>query len=194
MTFMLIDMMLIRLRKVLELRSLVKLLASPNPPSDGWGRERYRQIHDICAKVVGIKVSILFHCLCISSVTFLLPACEEDRRGGGGGKACLACGQSWRCRFSSDMEFFQKFTPPDFKVKNFTPSTSPYFNSFSGKKHKKWVKMEKFTPLAKILHCHRHWRHGQIPPLQANKELFFFYTPIAKLPFHNQIVTFCERG
>ena len=34
-----------------------------------------------------------------------------------------------------------------------------------GKKHKKWVKMEKFTPLAKILHCRRHWRHGQIPPL-----------------------------
>ena len=25
--------------------------------------------------------------------------------------------------------------------------------------------MEKFTPLAKILHCRRHWRHGQIPPL-----------------------------
>ena len=63
------------------------------------------------------------------------------------------------------MEFVQKFTPPDFKVKNFTPSISPYFNSFSGKKHKKWVKMEKFTPLAKILHCRRHWRHGQIPPL-----------------------------
>ena len=37
----------------------------------------------------------------------------------------------------SDMEFVQKFTPPDFKVKNFTPSISPYFNSFSGKKHKK---------------------------------------------------------
>ena len=36
-----------------------------------------------------------------------------------------------------DMEFAQKFTPPDFKVKNFTPSVSPYFNSFSGKKHKK---------------------------------------------------------
>ena len=36
-----------------------------------------------------------------------------------------------------------------------------------GKKHKKWVKMEKFTPLAKILHCRRHWRHGQIPPLLA---------------------------
>ena len=102
MTFMLINMMLIRLRKDLELRSLVKLLASPNPPSDGWGRERYRQMHDICAKVVGIKVSILFHCLCISSVTFLLPACEENRCGWGGGKACLACGQSWRCRFSLD--------------------------------------------------------------------------------------------
>ena len=35
------------------------------------------------------------------------------------------------------MEFFQKFTPPDFKVKNFTPSISPYFNSFSGKKTQK---------------------------------------------------------
>ena len=30
------------------------------------------------------------------------------------------------------------------------------------KKHKKWVKMEKFTLLAKILHCRWHW---QIPPL-----------------------------
>ena len=25
--------------------------------------------------------------------------------------------------------------------------------------------MEKFKPLAKILHCRRQWRHGQIPPL-----------------------------
>ena len=68
----------------------------------------------------------------------------------------------------SDMEFVQKFTPPDFQAKNFTPSISPNFNSFSGKKHKKWVKMEKFTPLAKILHCRRHWRHGQIPPLSKD--------------------------
>ena len=65
----------------------------------------------------------------------------------------------------SDMEFVQNFTPPDFQAKNFTPSISPNFNSFSKKKHKKWVKMEKFTPLAKILHCRRQWRHGQIPPL-----------------------------
>ena len=36
-----------------------------------------------------------------------------------------------------DMEFVQKFTPPDFKVKNFTPSISPYFNSFSGEKNTK---------------------------------------------------------
>ena len=50
------------------------------------------------------------------------------------------------------MEFVQKFTPPDYKVKNFTLSISPYFNSFSGKKHKKCVKMEEFTPLAKVLH------------------------------------------
>ena len=50
------------------------------------------------------------------------------------------------------MEFVQKFTLPDFQAKNFTPSISPNFNSFSGKKHKKCVKMEKFTPLAKVLH------------------------------------------
>ena len=47
------------------------------------------------------------------------------------------------------MEFVQNFTPPDFQATNFTPSISPNFNSFSGKKHKKCVKMEKFTPLAK---------------------------------------------
>ena len=37
-----------------------------------------------------------------------------------------------------------------------------------GKKHKKIVKIEKFTPLAKTLHCRRHWRHWRhwhIPPL-----------------------------
>ena len=35
------------------------------------------------------------------------------------------------------MEFDKKFTPPDFQVRNFTPSFSPNFNSFSKKKHKK---------------------------------------------------------
>ena len=37
----------------------------------------------------------------------------------------------------SDMEFVQNFTPLDFQAKNFTPSISPNFNSFSKKKHKK---------------------------------------------------------
>ena len=37
----------------------------------------------------------------------------------------------------TDMEFVQKITPPDFKVKNFTLSISPNFNSLSKKKHKK---------------------------------------------------------
>ena len=32
------------------------------------------------------------------------------------------------------MEFVQNFTPPDFQVKNFTPSILPDFNSFSKKK------------------------------------------------------------
>ena len=40
------------------------------------------------------------------------------------------------------MEFVQKFTPLDFQIKDFTPSILPNFNSFSKKKHKKWVKME----------------------------------------------------
>ena len=48
------------------------------------------------------------------------------------------------------MEFVQNFTLPDFETKDFTQSISPNFNSLS-KKKKKGVKMEKFTPLAKIL-------------------------------------------
>ena len=72
----------------------------------------------------------------------------------------------WRGgREGADMEFVKNFAPSDFQAKNFTPSISSNFNSFSKKKHKKWVKMEKFTPLAKILHCRRQWRHRQIPPL-----------------------------
>ena len=51
------------------------------------------------------------------------------------------------------MKFVKKFTPPNFQAKNFTTSISPNFNGFSKKKHKKWVKMEKFTLLAKILQC-----------------------------------------
>ena len=72
------------------------------------------------------------------------------------------------CDPGADMEFVQNFTPPDFQAKNFTPSISPNFNSFSKKKHKKWVKIEKFTPLAKLLQSRRHWRHGQIPPLRLS--------------------------
>ena len=46
------------------------------------------------------------------------------------------------------MEFAKNFTLPDFQAKHFKPSISPNFNSFSKKKHKKLVNMEKFTPLA----------------------------------------------
>ena len=70
-------------------------------------------------------------------------------------------------RVDTDMKFVKNFTPPDFQAKNFTPSISPNFNSFSDKNTKKWVKMEKFTPLAKILHCRRHWRHWQISTLDS---------------------------
>ena len=51
------------------------------------------------------------------------------------------------------MEFVKNFTPPEFQAKTFTPSISANFNSFGDKNTKKLVKMEKFTPLAKILHC-----------------------------------------
>ena len=34
---------------------------------------------------------------------------------------------------SSDMEFVKNSTPPDFQAKNFTPSISTNFNSFSAK-------------------------------------------------------------
>ena len=67
----------------------------------------------------------------------------------------------------TDKQFVKNFTPPDFQAENFTPSIASNFNSFSKKKHKKWVKMEKFTPLAKILHCRRHW---QIPPLRTHQK------------------------
>ena len=46
--------------------------------------------------------------------------------------------------------------------------------------------MEKFTPLAKILHCRRHWRHWQIPPLSSFKLLLVFLI----LPFRNIFFTF----
>ena len=75
------------------------------------------------------------------------------------------------------MEFVQNFTPPGFQAKNFTPSISPNFNSFSKKKHKKWVKMEKFTPLAKILHSCREWREWQIPPLTVVSKSFLYFSP-----------------
>ena len=39
--------------------------------------------------------------------------------------------------FQTDMEFVKNFTLPDFQAKNFIPSISPNFNSFSDKNTKK---------------------------------------------------------
>ena len=86
----------------------------------------------------------------------------------------------------TDMEFVKNFTPPDFKAENFTPSIASNFNSFSKKKHKKWVKRERFTPLAKILHCHRQWRDGQIPPLQGGSGKHFWNRSNSKLFLSNK--------
>ena len=89
---------------------------------------------------------------------------------------------------TTDMEFVKNFTPSDFQAKNFTLSISPNFNSFSKKKHKKWVKLEKITLLAKILHCCRHWRHWQIPPLHHYKTILihFITEKSIKLIMHHQ--------
>ena len=67
------------------------------------------------------------------------------------------------------MRFVKKFTPPNFQAKNFTPLFLPNFNSFGDNNTQKWVRIEKFTPLAKILHCRRQWRQWQIPPLPQKK-------------------------
>ena len=48
------------------------------------------------------------------------------------------------------MRFVKNYTPPDFQAKHFTPLISLHFNSFSDKNTKKWVFLEKFTPLTKI--------------------------------------------
>ena len=45
------------------------------------------------------------------------------------------------------MEFVKNFTPPDFQAKNFTPSISPNFNSFSDKSTKnewKWRNLHRW--------------------------------------------------
>ena len=70
------------------------------------------------------------------------------------------------------MEFVKKFTPPDFQVRNFTPGISPNLNSFSKKKHKNLVKMETFTPLAKILPAVTGVTNSTSVP---ERKRFFFY-------------------
>ena len=47
------------------------------------------------------------------------------------------------------MEFVQNFTPPDFQAKNFTPSISPNFNSFSKKKTQKMSENGEFYTAGK---------------------------------------------
>ena len=89
------------------------------------------------------------------------------------------------------MEFVKNFTPTDFQAKNFTPSISPNFNSFSDKNTKKWVKMEKFTPLAKILHCRRHWRHWQISTLGWHQNFHTLTTVFYCLTFEKAYIVYC---
>ena len=52
---------------------------------------------------------------------------------------------------SSDMEFVQNFTPPDFQAKNFTQSISPNFNSFSKKQAQKLVQIDALEILCNTL-------------------------------------------
>ena len=50
------------------------------------------------------------------------------------------------------MEFVQKFTQPDFQAKKFTPSISPNFNSFSGKKTQKMSENGEIYSVGKIFY------------------------------------------
>ena len=63
------------------------------------------------------------------------------------------------------MEFVINCTPRDFQAKNFTPSISPNFNTFSDKNVKKELNGEIYTTeVAKIFHCRWQGRQGQISP------------------------------
>ena len=77
-----------------------------------------------------------------------------------GSKMHLVCKQTWNLSKNLHRRIFR------LKILHC------HFNLIStvlvGKNTKKWVKIEKFTPLAKILQSRRHWRHGQIPPLRLS--------------------------
>ena len=72
----------------------------------------------------------------------------------------------------SDMEFVKKFTPPDFQAKNLNRQfhlISTVLVRKNTKNEWKWRNLHRWQ---KILHCRRHWRHGQIPPLGFASNLF----------------------
>ena len=94
------------------------------------------------------------------------------------------------------MEFVQKFTPPDFQVKNFTPPILPNFNSFSKKKTQKmsekwrnlhrWQKfytavgtdgMDKFH-LWTVLGCISNTLKVKIASVSKSYKISFFYCAI----------------
>ena len=64
----------------------------------------------------------------------------------------------------------KNYTAAGFSGQKFTPLILPNFNSFGDNNTKTWVKMEKFSPLAKILHCRWQWRQWQISPLITNDQ------------------------
>ena len=90
------------------------------------------------------------------------------------------------------MEFVKNFTLPDFQAKHFTPLFSLKFNSFGDKNTKKWAKMEKFAPLAKISHCRWQWRQWQISPLWSAISLIPLNIP--NLPGWTSRPSWCTRS
>ena len=61
--------------------------------------------------------------------------------------------------WSPDMEFVINFTPANFQAKDFTPSISPNFNSFSEKNGEIYTAGKNCTLPPAV-------RHGQISPLR----------------------------
>ena len=81
------------------------------------------------------------------------------------------------CVKKKDMRFVNKFTPPDFQTKNFTPLISHNSNIFGDKNTKKMSENGEIYTAGKNFTLPPALTHGQIPPLapmlQAGFMIFF---------------------
>ena len=85
-------------------------------------------------------------------------SCKDEKKGRSSGMfwSFEACRKGQTVRLRRKLVFFLNISRKNKSCRHgICPKFSPNFNSFSKKKQKKIVNMEKFTLLAKILHCRR---------------------------------------